>query len=319
MHPGPATNHCRRAALLAVALASACASPPARYQPGPLSTAQLQQVRAAETAYRATAADYVVRRDKVLADPLATAWLVRMFVRDVFTVREGRPLADRPVALFRAAGGIEDPVETRALAEIRHIGAKAVPILVGDLLMDEQPLNRELGIELLGLVGAPAVPELKALIERGEQRQRRAAARALGRIGLDAEVLAILREMAEDGDYTVRADAVRSMVGGGPEAQDLLQVKLREDSDPFVQRTAAQALAEFPNRKAAGALVDYLEHCLRADDRMGERTAQSCLQRMAGTRTRRLPEAWREFAKTMADATPPEAIPAARRSEPNER
>ena len=63
----------------------------------------------------------------------------------------------------RAAADIEDPTEQRAIQEIVALGEAAVPVLVGDLLLHRQPQPRELGIELLGYVGAPALPKLLAI------------------------------------------------------------------------------------------------------------------------------------------------------------
>src|SRR5699024_812042 len=104
-----------------------------------------------------------------------------------------------------------DEIERRAIAQLVALADVAVPVLVHDLLEHEQPHLRELGAELLAHVGAPAVPALQRVATGGAPKQRRAAARALGRIGIDASVLATLRQLAADGDYTVRADALRAL------------------------------------------------------------------------------------------------------------
>lgn len=304
MHPGLATRQQHVAALAFAACFAACATPPVRYQPGPLSADQLDLVRKAEASYRKDAPDYPVLRARVMEDPLATAWLVRMFVRDLVRVRE-RPLSPTggDEIVVRAVEGA-DPVGVRATNEIRHIGAKAVPLLIGDLLLHEATLPRELGIDLLAVVGPAAVPDLLDVAARGDVRQRRAAARALGRVGASAQALPVLVGMAEDGDYTVRADALRGLAGCGESAVGPLAARLVGDPDPFVQRVAAEQLGRFPVRASGDALVAYLERSLRTRDDSGERTAQAALQVLAGKRGLRTPEAWQRFVATLPDRLP---------------
>lgn len=286
----------KRASVAALALAVAgCAAAPDRFDPGLPTAAQMERLKAAEAAYRAAAPDYPAQRDALARDPVAAAWLARMFVRDVFTAREGRPLGEDD-ELLRAAAGVEDPIASRAIAELRTLGAAAVPVLVGDLLQHDQPQPRELGIELLGEVGQPARPALLALLRGAPDKQRRAAARALGRLGVDAEVYAALTAMAVDADFTVRADALRGLRGAGAPAQEFLIGRLRADDDPYVRRVAAETLVAFPTTATANALVDHLERCERADDRASARAAQRALCTMAGVRAARPAAAWREWA-----------------------
>lgn len=303
MQPGVATHQVRPTALLLGLTAAACNSGPARFDPGALSPAQVEQCRVVEKAYRQQAADYPQRRDAALADPVVTAWVVRMFVRDLFAAREGQILGE-DTPLLRAAARVQDPVEVRALAELRVLGAAAVPTLVGDLLLHEQPQPRELGIELLAMIGAPAVPALQEVARTGNQRPRRSAARALGGIGLDERAVATLRELAVDPDFTVRADAVRSLRGGGEPVRRLLIERLRGDDDPFVRRIAAQSLGAFAGPEAMLALVDYLEYCKQAPDFKGEQQAQESLQQLAGSRGPRTPDAWRAAAMELRSAPP---------------
>ncbi|HEX5053578.1 MAG TPA: HEAT repeat domain-containing protein [Planctomycetota bacterium] len=278
-------------------LLAGCSSAPERYRPGDLSPAQQDQCRAVERAYRTQAAEYEALRDAAKADPVVAGWLTRMFIRDVFTVREGRPLGED--AILRRAAKIKDPVETRAMAELAALGAAAVPTIVGDLLRHGQPQPRELGVELIALVGPAAIPALQELAHDAEARHRRAAARALGAIGGEGPELATLRELAGDGEYTVRADALRSLGGGGPEARKLLVERLHDDPDPFVRRVAAQTLAQYPGAISGRALVDYLERCKRERDVQGERAAQDSLQKLAAAIGPRTPAAWRAWLEQL--------------------
>ncbi|MGB3966717.1 MAG: hypothetical protein WBO45_08300, partial [Planctomycetota bacterium] len=181
MQPGAAICGRGWPALPAVLLAAACAGP--GRETAKLTPELLAQCQQVEAAYRRGAADYLQRRDALAADPDGAAWLTRMFVLDLFSVREGRPLGG-DTELLRSAAGIADPVEARALQQIGELGARAVPTLVGDLLCHAQPQPRELGVELLARIGQPAVAPVQAIAQQGEPPARRAAARTLGRIGV---------------------------------------------------------------------------------------------------------------------------------------
>lgn len=283
-------------AFLGVVLAACASPPPARHEPGTPTPAQMEQLKAAEAAYRGASPDYPKLRDAIAQDPVACGWLVRMFVRDVFAAREGRPLGE-DTEFLRAAAKLADPLESRAVAELRALGAAAVPTLVGDLLQHDQPQPRELGVELLAEVGQPAKSALMALAKAGPDKQRRAAIRSLGRIGFDAEGFALAQAMATgDDDFTVRADALRSLRGGGPAAQKLLIERLRGDGDAYVRRVVAETLVAFPTTATATALADYLEASEKADDRDSRRTAQRALCVMAGVRAARPVAEWRAWA-----------------------
>jgi hypothetical protein len=270
----------------------ACASAPPRHQLEPLSPEQQQLCVLVEKAYRSEAPDYPALRERAAKDALVSAWLTRMFVRDIFAAREQRPVG-RDEALLRAVGRIADPVEARAIAELKQLGALAVPTLVGDLLEHDQPQPRELGVELLGYVGPPALPALVEVAERGSPRQQRAAARALGAIGVDERSLPVLRRLANDADFAVRADALRALRSGGPPARALLLDRLRHDPDPFVTRVAALSLGAFPDRLVGEALITYLERCKGNIDSRGVEAAQQALQQVTGTTQVRSAEAWR--------------------------
>jgi hypothetical protein len=313
MTPRPAIEHfCRPTlrpavrcgTLLGVMLAAACSSAPppsgTEHQLPPLSKEQAALCRDLERAYREQAADYALKRDALAEDPVAIGWITRMFIRDILTVREGRPLGEDQ-DLLRAAAGIANPTEARAIGEIEALSAVAVPTLVGDLLQHSQPQMRELGIELLARVGRPAVPALRAVARGGDSRHQRAAARALGWIGQrgeveSGEVYSVLRDLALDKDFTVRADALRGLRSGGTAGRDLVLERLQKDADPFVRRVAVEVLAHWRDASTVHALTDYLEQAIAAGDSPGELAAQAALQKLAGTRGPRTPAAWRAFA-----------------------
>lgn len=292
MHPGVATNVWAASSCLLVlaACASGGPAPPAR-----LNDAQLAKCKALEKAYRTGAPEYVALRDELVADPVAAPWVTRMFVHELIAVREERPLGEDKEFLA-AAAKLELKAETRAFAELTTLGAVAVPTVIDDLLRNPQAHLRELGIELLGRIGQPARAPLLQLARDGDVHERRAAARALGRIGIDAEVFALLRQFATSGDFTQRADALRSLRGGDEAARLFLCERMQKDDDAFVRRTAAQTLAYFPKTASALAIVDFIERCRRENDREGERIAQRALMHLSGTYRALQPQDWRAWA-----------------------
>ncbi len=341
MSPAVATRQ-SRTALSLVVLFAACASPPPPppYDPGRPDRDVAKQLAEVERLYRAEAKDYPAARTALVGDPavgggnpVAAAWLTRLFIRDVITGREGlqgQGLGSEDIEFARAAAGQRDRVADRATAEIVALGAQAVPTLVGDLLRSSQSQLREVGVELLQQVGAPAVPALLEVARGGELPARRGAVRVLGAHYEQPAVGTLLRELLDASDFTLRADVARGLAGAGAAAQPLLLERVARDRDPFVRRTALEAAAQtpdaavravlldrlahdedaavqlaaarhlgrFPDRSVAGPLVDYLDRCDRVTDGKGWMTAQLSLQQLARQRGRRTVEEWRKWAST---------------------
>lgn len=291
MRQHPATI---RKSVVALALLGCACAGSAGFDAGRLDAERASKLRACEAAYRAEATEYAVLRDELLKDPVAVHWLTRMFVLDLLRAREGRPLGEDQ-ELLRAAAGLEDPLEKRATAELVVLGAKAMPVIVGDLLRHPQPQPRELGIELVGRIGPEAVTFVLPLVESSEARERRVAARALGAIGGEGELERQLAKLAGDAEFTVRADAMRGLSRCGAAGGATLRSALTQDPDPFVRRAAAAGLARHPGRATAQALIDYLQTCQRAGDFAGEKAAQESLLALAGTKGFRSLAAWREW------------------------
>jgi HEAT repeat protein len=82
----------------------------------------------------------------------------------------------------------------------------------------------------------------------------------------------------------------------------LIRQQLASDSDPFVRRMAAKALAQERSAENANAIADFLERSMRDRDSASERAAQEALQQMAKTRGPRTLELWRKFAQSLATA-----------------
>ena len=96
-------------------------------------------------------------------------------------------------------------------------------------------------------IGEPAVPTLSspALLEQARPSGRRYAAFALGRIGSDAAVDALERQLARATDWQDRAAAVQALGAAlekDPRARGVLERAAR-DPDEFVRKKVAEALA----------------------------------------------------------------------------
>jgi len=258
------------------------------------------KLAAVERAYRGEAPEYAALRDDLIGDPVAAAWLTRMFVRDVVRRREGRPL-EQDQNLLRAAANLEDPVEKRAIDELVVLGAVAVPILVEELLLHDQSHNRQYGIELIGYIGRPALAAVLEVARSGRVRDRRAAARALGVLWREPEAMACLIRLAGESDFTVRADAARGLRHGGEAAAATLRAMARRDPDAFVRRTAIAALVDHPGRATADALIDCLVRYQDEADSRGYEATQAALVELAAATAPRSVESWRRWAASLPE------------------
>jgi hypothetical protein len=287
----------RHAILMSFVALSACAGGAAPRQelfdPGTPTAEQLQQLQAAERAYRADDPGYPAQRDALARDPVTATWLSRLFVRDLLLLREHPPADEQAVLL--AAAGKKNRTEVRAFEQIQALGSAAMPCIVEDLLRHRQGMPRELGVELTGAVGAAALPALQPLLQSGDARQRCTAVRALAALPASPAMLAGLRQAATDADFTVRGAAVRGLEHGDASDGERLRQWLAGDEDPFVRRMAAQALGGHKETASATALIAYLERCLRERDSRGEDAAQASLQLLSGSKGPRTVLLWQRW------------------------
>jgi hypothetical protein len=310
------------ALLIGALLIGACAARPAPDKVAEPAPAQFARLHAAEQLYRKDDPAFAAERDDLARDPVTAFWLTRLFVRDLMLAREGRetgraydrvplhevdsvtrvpPQTGDSEPLLRAAAGIKNPVEARALAQIDALGAAAAPCIVRDLGCHAQPFVRELGVELLVRIGGSARPAMEPLRASAREPERCVYAEALGGMPPDAASIAALSVfVADDPEFTVRATAARALGRAGADAAPRLRQTLARDPDPFVRRTAAEALAAQRDPETAAALVAYLERCQQEHDRDGEGTAQRALQTQSRTRTPRTAAAWRAWTQSLA-------------------
>lgn len=287
----------RLAITMSLVLFAACAGGPATqdpqelFDPGRPTEAQLAQLKQAERAYRDRAPGFAAQRDQLAEDPVTAAWLTRLFVRDLVLIREN-PSTDRD-AVLRAASGQRNPAEQAAIEQVQALGAAAMPVLLEDLLKNRQGMPRELGVELIGAVGAVGLPALQPPLRDGDERLRRTALRAVAAMPASPAVLAVLRQAAQDPEFSVRGAAMRGLAIGDDTDAARLRQALATDADPFVRRMAALALGGHPEPQNAAALIDYLARSKRERDRLGEDAAQEALQQLSGTHKPRTAELWR--------------------------
>lgn len=305
------TRSMRMSWLLVLATA-ACGTPEASYTPGKLSKEQMARCRAVAQAYVDSSDDYPELRDGLRDDPIALQWYVRYLESEIVHAREGRSelLGEKKVRMDRIkeatrSGKKQVPwnlpgqhADTRAVGQIIEIGEPAIDVVVNDLVLAEQEFLRQIGVDLLAGIGDAAVPALLQLASTGDQKQQRAAARALGEVGAKGPSFEALKQLAGSSDWQTRSGAAMALANGGGEARELL-VSMLGDEDPFVRRKAGESLANYKDRRAATALVDYLEQCKRQEDWNGEMAAQKALQMIAGSKGPRAAAAWRRFADEM--------------------
>jgi hypothetical protein len=165
----------------------------------------------------------------------------------------------------------------KARMDLMHLGALSVPVLSG--IVAQGKVNLESGeemplptgivtdvVDILAVVGPPAVPSLAGLTEDGKADVRRAAAVGLGKIG-DPAGLAPLRKMLRgSGDWADRLAAARALgLLGGPEAEDEL-IRALDDSDPAVVQEAARSLARLKSTRAIASLEAHRAKAQAAND-----------------------------------------------------
>ena len=112
--------------------------------------------------------------------------------------------------------------------------------------MDDK--TRQYAARVLAAIGAPAVPTLASdkVLVRARPTSRRYAAYALGRIGTPAAADALTRRLREGVNWQDRANAARALgatLEGNPEVRSALLEAAQNDSDDFVRKMAARALA----------------------------------------------------------------------------
>ena len=271
-------------------------SEPARqhlHDPGRPDTQQMAALKAAEQAYRKKDAGFAAQRDALAQEPVTAFWLTRMLIDWTLKARDPREISEKQK--LGSAADVRDAAENRAMDQIVAMGPAAVPCVVEDLMKNKAADRRELGVELIGRIGTVALPEVTPLLTESEGRLRRTGMRAVAAMPPSPQTRELLLRGAADADFGVRGEAVRGLGPGGPAEAALLHKALVQDEDPFVRRSAAQALGTFRDQESARLLIEYLERCYRERESLGQQAAQASLQSLSGMKGQRTPEAWRSW------------------------
>lgn len=288
------------------------------HDPGELTAEQTVVVEEVVRLY-ARGEPYEEQLEVIKADPVMSFKFTRILVLDIDDMRRARESgsrqwqmrSDRAIAsaqgrsrqlssepLLQAATGQRAVASVRGVAAIDLMGDAAVPCLVEDLVGHRSTYWRLLGVELLARIGPSVLPALQQVTESSSPVERRTAAQVLGALPPSPEGLAMLRRLALDSDYGVRAAALTALAGGGPDEARMLRERLVLDDDHFVRRSAAKALVTYPEVETAEAVIAYLERCQREEDPDGSEAAQDVLQALAGKRGVRSLAAWQNWLQT---------------------
>ena len=152
-----------------------------------------------------------------------------------------------PAALPPLLDGLRDDnmyVRVQVTSALIHMGAPAVAGLT-EALDDARPAVRRAAAKALGKIGCADAPALRALCaalsDDADAGQRRFAAEALGRLGA-TEALAPLGAALRDPDARVRDAAAAALQALGEAALPTLRAAL-DDPNPETNFVAARALA----------------------------------------------------------------------------
>ncbi|HVS10641.1 MAG TPA: hypothetical protein VMS76_12290, partial [Planctomycetota bacterium] len=199
----------RRAALLAVVLAGACAGPRPATERRPedqgavVAVSELpERHRELLEAYGKGGAAWEDARRRALSDPELARFLVDNLVVEWVRAWHGQNAAD-PTRARRAF--------ERARAELVRAGATGAPVLA-QLLDIGDSVVAELAADVLLRIDPAPVAEVAELLGSPEGETRRRAAALLARLGADPEAderarEALARLAHADPEWTVRAEA----------------------------------------------------------------------------------------------------------------
>ncbi len=132
--------------------------------------------------------------------------------------------------------------------------AEALPVMF-DALREDDPWVRAAAAGALIAVGKPAIDGLTHSLRSNDKNVRRAAAKALGKIGVDDEVaVRVLASSLEDEDSAVRRFAAEALgrLGDGVVVPELAEVL--NDQNPRTRIAAFRALASLKTPEAAAAM-----------------------------------------------------------------
>jgi hypothetical protein len=246
------------AALVALVLSGACTSAPSSSSGGAAPGSGAANFTAEEratmdTAWRAfknNSPDWPSHRGRWLAlGPKAADSLVENLFRVmvISSARNAPEWYDKARKDLMLLGALSVPVLSGVLSrgKVELDGGEEVPLPTG-LVTDV--------VDVLSVVGVPAIPVLSDLTADGKQDVRRAAAMGLGKIGDPRGLAPLTKMLSGSGDWADRLSAARALgLLGGAEAEGAL-VRALDDPDQAVVQEAARSLARLKSSRAVPAL-----------------------------------------------------------------
>jgi len=282
---------------LPVCFAVACSGPSAKPTEGRVVRAEELPAREREVweLYHAGGAKWELERERVLADPALTRFLVDNLVREMVKSYDRSHLAQ--------AGEKQGPFE-RASAELVACAPHSTPVLAEMLALRDGVLAF-LAADLLVRIGTPALEAVQAKLAHAEPEVRRRAAELLGRLPHAGEAEGRIEESLgaraeKDEAWIVRAQAAQALGARGAQhthkgyAAGVL-ARCLCDADPSVSESAANGLRTLAEPRAIPILIDALERNAARGNLAALRSTQAALRELSGQKLDLSAEDWRRW------------------------
>lgn len=287
----------RPAPLFALLLCAACSTPRSGSQGGEIVRPEALPTneREAWELYHAGGAKWELERERVLADPNLSRFLVDNLVREMVKSYDRSRLAH--------TGEQQGPFE-RACDELVLLQKHSIPVLA-EMLGLRDGIVAFLASELLVRIGAPANEPVRNKLDDPTPEVRRRASELLGRLPPAGEREVALEEhlgriAQNDKAWIVRAQAAQALGARGSRhthkgyAAGVL-ARCLSDADPAVSESAAKGLLTLAEPRAIPFLIDALERNSARGDLAALRTTQEALRGLSGEKQDRGPEEWRAW------------------------
>jgi hypothetical protein len=251
------------------------------------------------TAWLEDAPDWGVRRAECQNDRAASTFLVE----NLAAVLLGSYARSELAAHTSGGHGYFE----RARAELLIMGGDAVPTLM-ELHVIGDGATAHLTAGVLTAIGIPSITACLERMDRPEAQARRRAVHLLGQLpyGRDLEPqvrTALAIRLAEDEDWLVRKTAAVVVAQRG--GRDTILYPARNaltralsDPDQAVASAAATGLASLDDPRAVPDLISFLRRAEEGSAFALYRVGQEALQTLTGTTGRRSVREWGEWYRT---------------------
>jgi hypothetical protein len=284
-------------------LVPACSTPHSGSQEGRVVRPEQLPTREREVweLYHAGGAKWELERERVLADPALSRFVVDNLVREMVKSYDRSRLA--------RTGEQQGPFE-RACDELVLFAKDSTPVLA-EMLGLRDGIVSFLAAELLVRIGVAANEPVRTKLDDPEPEVRRRAAELLGRLPPAGEAEAALEEhlgriAQNDKAWIMRAQAAQALGARGSRhthkgyAAGVL-ARCLSDTDPAVSESAAKGLLTLAEPRAIPFLIDALERNSARGDVAALRTTQQALRGLSGEKQDRSCEEWRAWWRDIGE------------------